>query len=134
MKENAMSANPHAGIVRGVGPDLESRQDWGRLFWLFGSKETPGAEQTFGIVEIAAGRRNALHSHPTCEEVLYVISGACDHRLGEQMIHLEAGSAIRIPRGVPHYARATGSEPLVAAIAFSSPDRTVIVHEDGGQG
>jgi quercetin dioxygenase-like cupin family protein len=129
-----MSEDEHAGIVRGIGPALEVKQDWGRLYWLFGGKETPGAEQTFGIVEIAAGQRNPLHSHPACEEVLYVISGACDHRLGNEMIRLEAGCAIRIPRGVPHYARAIGDAPLVAAIAFSSPDRTVIVHEGEGEG
>jgi quercetin dioxygenase-like cupin family protein len=129
-----MARHETSGTVRSIGPELEQPQDWGRLFWLFGSRETPGAELTFGVVEIEPGQRNALHSHPTCEEVLYVISGACEHRLGDEMIALRAGEAIRIPRGVRHYARAVGAEKLVAAIAFSSPDRTVIVHEEGGEG
>lgn len=83
----------------------------------------PGTEQTLGVVTIYPGKRNALHAHPNCEELLYVLSGECDHKLGDEMFHLTPGSVICIPRGVPHWARCTSTEALVAVISFSSPDR-----------
>jgi quercetin dioxygenase-like cupin family protein len=85
----------------------------------------PGAEQTFGVVTIYQGQRNPLHLHPNCEEVLYVISGGCEHTLGEATYRLTSGMLIRIPRGVPHNARCVSADPLVAVVAFSSPNRLV---------
>lgn len=106
--------------------------DWGEITWLVTGEGMPGAEMTLGLVTILPGRRNPLHSHPNCEEILHVISGSCDHLLGGEMFRLAAGQAIRIPRGVRHWARCLGEEPVVALIAFSSPDRTTENHEDGG--
>ncbi|WP_342363854.1 cupin domain-containing protein [Terrarubrum flagellatum] len=103
--------------------------DWGHLTWLIGAEKMPGAELTVGLVRIEPGKRNPLHSHPNCEEVLYVVSGACEHKLGDDMLNLSPGAAIRIPRGVPHWARCTSAEPLVAVISFSSGDRRTDSHE-----
>ncbi len=96
---------------------------WGQLHWLIGQDQTPGAEQTFGVVTIKPNQRNPLHAHPNCEELLYVVSGECDHKLGDEMYHMTPGSVIRIPRDVPHWAMCTSEEPLVAVISFSAPDR-----------
>lgn len=112
------------------GPDIET--DWGNLTWLVGEREMPGAEQTLGVVVIYPGKRNGLHSHPNCEELLYVMEGECDHKLGDEMIHLSPGSVIRIPRGVKHWALCTSKEPLRAVISFSAPDRKTDNHEGGG--
>ena len=120
------------GPVRRVAEQEVEESDWGQLCWLIGAEEMPGAEQTFGRVTIHPGRRNPLHSHPNCEELLYVLSGECEHKLGEEMFHLTAGSVIRIPRGVEHWARCTGDEPLVAVISFSAPDRRTDTLEGGG--
>ena len=42
---------------------------WGTLTWLCNAKFAPRAMQTLGIAEILPGKRNALHSHPNCEEI-----------------------------------------------------------------
>jgi quercetin dioxygenase-like cupin family protein len=97
--------------------------DWGELVWLVGNEQMPGARQTFGVVTIHPGKRNPLHRHPNCEELLYVLEGEADHRLGDEMYHLRPGDVIRIPQGVPHWARATSDSPVVAIISFSSGDR-----------
>lgn len=97
--------------------------EWGQLCWLVGGKQMPDAEQTFGTCTIYPGKRNPLHAHPNCEELLYVISGECDHKLGHEMFHLTPGSVIRIPRNVPHWAKCTSDEPVRAVISFSAPDR-----------
>lgn len=110
-------------IVRSVSEVELAEMSWGTLVWLVGEKQTPGAEQTMGVVTIKTGQRNPLHLHPNCEELLYVLEGEADHKLGDDMFELKAGDVIRIPRGVPHWAQAKGDSPLVAVISFSAADR-----------
>ncbi|MGR9424243.1 cupin domain-containing protein [Rhizobium leguminosarum] len=105
---------------------------WGELNWKITGDATPGAEMTFGTCRINPGARNQLHSHPDCEEILYVVSGHCEHKLGDTLYRLEAGDAIRIPRNIRHWARALGTEPLFALIMFSSGTRTAVNHEGEG--
>lgn len=107
---------------------------WGELNWKITDQSMPGTEMTFGTCFIAPGQRNALHSHPNCEEFLYVISGSCEHRLGEETVLLGSGDTIRIPRNVRHWAKALGSEPLFALIVFSSGKRQAVSHEEAGVG
>ncbi len=99
----------------------------------------PGAEQTLGVVTIHPGKRNPFHSHPNREELLYVVSGEGEHKLGDEVFHLTPGAVIHIPRGVRRAAcgvrdvddrarraavgEGTSVEPLVAVVSFSSPDR-----------
>ncbi len=129
-----MTEQPHsgtAGIVRRTTEVEPVELDWGRLSWLIGNPHTPGAEQTFGVVTIDPGKRNPLHMHPNCEELLYVIEGEADHKLGDEMFRLRPGDVIRIPRSVPHWARAIGDSPVVAVISFSSADRQTETLEKG---
>ena len=111
------------GVVTGTADQEAIRAAWGEIRWLVGTELMPGAEQTFGVVTIYPDKRNPLHAHPNCEELLYVLTGECDHKLGDDLFHLRPGSVIRIPRGVPHWAHCTSAEPLVAVISFSAPDR-----------
>lgn len=112
-------------------PENIQQMAWGHIRWLVGTTKTPGVEQTFGVVTILPGKHNPLHLHPNCEEILYVLSGECDNRLGEAVYHLTPGTSIQIPRQIPHNAHCTSAEPLVAVISFSSPDRQVINLDDG---
>lgn len=119
-------------VIREVGNGEVASLRWGELSWLVGGREMPGAEQTLGVVTIHPAKRNPLHLHPNCEELLYVLSGECDHKLGDDLFHLTAGTVIRIPRGVPHWARCTSDDPLIAVIAFSSADRQTEALEETG--
>jgi len=96
---------------------------WGWIRWVMNSKLDPDAEMTFGIVQINAAQANPPHVHPNCEEQLYVLSGSCEHWIGEQKVVLKAGDVIRIPRGVPHKARTFDKEAMKAIIVYSSGDR-----------
>jgi quercetin dioxygenase-like cupin family protein len=118
--------------VRSVGEVEPVELSWGTLVWLVGQAQTPGAEQTLGVVTIHPGKRNPLHMHPNCEELLYVLEGEADHKLGDEMFHIKAGDVIRIPRGVPHWAEATGDGPVVAVISFSAGDRRTENLEESG--
>ena len=102
--------------------------EWGHITWLVNAELMPGAEQTLGVVTIEAGSRNPLHMHPNCEELLYVVEGECEHRLGDDYFQLRPGDAIRITRKTWHWARSTGAVPLVAVISFSSGLREAVTH------
>lgn len=106
--------------------------NWGELNWKITEISMAGTEMTFGTCLIRPGERNPLHSHPNCEEFLYVVSGRCEHRLGDDVVTLEPGDTIRIPRNVRHWARALGPDPLFALIMFSSGQRQAVDHEGGG--
>ena len=96
---------------------------WGEIRWLWSGKISPKAQQTFGVVRINPGGKNMAHIHSNCEELLYVLSGECDHWVGDKVYHLKKGMLIFIPQGADHYAVTTGDEPLEAVISYSSPDR-----------
>lgn len=106
---------------------------WGELTWMMGEEQTPGAELTFGCVTIQSGKRNPFHAHPNCEEVLFVLSGTCEHKLGDVTFDMGPGSLVRIPRGVKHWARCTSKEPLKAVIVFSAPDRQTVNYDGDGE-
>jgi quercetin dioxygenase-like cupin family protein len=118
-------------VARGQGGERVST-GWGELNWLITDKAMEGTEMTFGTCFIKPGERNPLHSHPNCEEFLYVVSGSCEHRLDDETVMLGAGDTIRIPRNVKHWARALGSEPVFALIMFSTGKRQAVDHEGGG--
>ncbi len=100
--------------------------DWGKIQWLCGKEIDPDAEMTFGMVYINAGDSNPRHIHPNCEEFIFVLSGECDHSLGDETFHLEPGMMLRIPAGVPHHAVTTTWEPCRMIITYSSGDRQTI--------
>ncbi len=120
-------------LVRSTSDHEGVTTSWGHLSWLLGAGSEPidGVEQTFGVVTINPGQRNPLHMHPNCEELLYVVAGTCDHLLGEDIYQLAPGSVIRVPRGVPHWARCTSADPLTVVVCFSSPDRQTTNLEGG---
>lgn len=100
--------------------------EWGKIAWLYGEEIDPDGKMTFGMVYINAGEANGRHVHPNCEEIIFVLSGECDHSLGDEMFHLKPGMALRIPQGVPHHAKVTSWEPCRMIIAYSAVDRQTI--------
>ena len=89
------------------------KSDWGTLQWVCNDKLMPGSEQTVGLATILPGKRNPLHFHPNCEEVLYVISGQGLQSYDGRTIHLKAGMTIRIPAKVKHNMVNTQRTPMM---------------------
>ena len=103
---------------------------WGTLQWVCSEKLMPGAAQTVGFATILPGKRNPLHYHPNCEEVLYVLAGQGVHSYEGRTILLTTGMTIRIPAKVKHNLVNTGTEPLRALVSFSSGDRRTVFLEE----
>lgn len=102
---------------------------WGVLQWLVNAKLLPGSQQTLGMCEILPGKKNPLHFHPNCEELLYVLAGTCKHSLDDEWVDLRPGDTIRVPVGVKHQLVNTGPVSLHCVIAFSSGDRETVFLE-----
>ena len=105
---------------------VTEEQDWGRLVWMVSGRQGNSTEMTVGRCYIAPGQENPRHYHPNCDEVLHVLQGRIDHRLGGETVPMGPGDTISIPTGTVHNARNTGAEPAVLMIAFSTPDRQVV--------
>lgn len=103
---------------------------WGTIRWLCNDRIDPEAAQTFGLVTIAPGEGNPLHYHPNCEELLFVLSGECNHSFDDQVVRLSTGALIRVPAGVRHNAVNIGTESLQLVVSFSSGDRQTVMVEE----
>ena len=130
MSEKNIIPEAFRAYVTDAGQLPAEEFDWGTLKWLCSGALSPGSLQTVGIAEIRPGKRNTVHYHPNCEEVLYVLSGKGRHSFDERAVDLEPGMTIRIPSGVKHNLANTGSEQLVVLISFSSGDRKTVFLKD----
>lgn len=127
-----IDAKALATLVQSLDKVQQEKHPWGWIRWLMNSKLDPQSAMTFGIVQVNAGQTNPRHIHPNCEELLYVLSGSCEHVLGKQTCVLKAGDVIRIPAGVPHFARTFDKQAMKAVIVYSSGDRQFeLVEEEG---
>lgn len=100
---------------------------FGQLCWHVNAERTPGTGMTLGEVTIAVGQKNPLHVHDNAEEVLYLIEGALEHRVGEETFTMGPGDVVRVPVGVPHDGRNIGDTPARMVVAYNHPQRTFIV-------
>ena len=119
-----------AGTVTDAEQLPVEQSAWGTLQWVCNEKLMPGSAQTVGLATILPGKRNPVHHHPNCEEVLYVIAGQGLHSYDGRTIPLKAGMSIRIPAKVKHNLVNTGTETLRTMISFSSGDRKTVFLEE----
>jgi len=119
----AEKSRPLAARVQSFDKAAEEKSAWGSLRWLISAKLDPPSDITLGDVTINPGQSNPLHLHGNSDEVIYVLSGTCEHRVGKETVILKAGDALRIPPGVPHSARALGQQPMRAVVAYNTGQR-----------
>ncbi|HPD14519.1 MAG TPA: cupin domain-containing protein [Planctomycetota bacterium] len=96
---------------------------WGSLTWLAGRGIGNAQGLTLGRVVIRRGMSNPRHSHPNCEEALYLLRGRLRHTMGDAQVVLEPGDTLVLDAGVPHNATSIGEEDAEMVVAYSSGDR-----------
>lgn len=97
---------------------------WGQITWVHGAEVSGSEELTVGEVIINPGMENPYHSHPNCEEVLFLISGELVHTLGDDEPHrMGPGMSIRASRNIKHNAKCISAEPARMVVAYSSARR-----------
>ena len=112
-------------IRRDVGAAADAT-DFGSVHWAVREGHPAGAEQTIGLATFDAGKSNVEHTHPNCEEVVYVMDGEVEHTLGDQKTILRSGDLIVVPGDVPHRLMNTSGAACKTLIVFSSPDRQFV--------
>lgn len=63
-----------------------------------------------------------LHAHPELGELYYILDGACEVRVGDQVKWVEANTAIYVPVGTPHSLR-TKDQSVKFLLVFPEGDR-----------
>jgi uncharacterized cupin superfamily protein len=62
------------------------------------------------------------HIHTECEEVIFILSGKGEIKIGHETFPMKSGDAIYLPTGIGHIIRNTGKEMMRMACSFSSAD------------
>jgi quercetin dioxygenase-like cupin family protein len=101
-------------------------QDWGRLVWMVSGALGNSKVLTVGRCYIKPGRSNPAHYHPNSDEVLHVVRGHIEHRVGDEWVEMNAGDTISVTLGVIHQARNIGPDESEFLITFNTADRQVI--------
>jgi quercetin dioxygenase-like cupin family protein len=115
-------------VIRAQEADAAAiREEWGSLQWVATEELTMTPGLTLGRVVLKPGACNPRHSHPNCDEVLYVLRGRLRHETNGEIAILEAGDTLAIPAGVPHQAVNIGTEAADTIVAYSSGRREFVL-------
>ena len=117
------------GAFRPVSQVKTIDDGWGTLTWLANETLTGNKGVTLGRVVIRKGQNNPRHSHPTCEEVLYLLKGKLEHSIGDQVVTMQAGDTISVPAGVFHNAVSVGDEDADMIVTYSSGKRDFLLEK-----
>lgn len=113
------------GLTRSPDVVIEP-QPWGQLEWMVSGAIGNSDVLTVGTCRIDPGQQNPVHYHPNSDEVLHVVTGTIEHRVGDEHVPMSAGDTISIPMGMLHNARNVGTEQAVFTIIFDTAHREVI--------
>ena len=103
---------------------------WGWIRWTMNDQLDPNTTMTTGIVYLKPNQTNPMHVHPNSDEILTVVEGMLEHRLGEGWVKMGPGDTIRIPKGAKHNAR-TGKQPCKVFVVYNTGQRQFVpVEED----
>jgi quercetin dioxygenase-like cupin family protein len=94
--------------------------EWGGVKWVTNNDLAPGCEQSFGLVHILPGKTNPEHWHTAAEEIVFMLQGECDVRLGDRDLKIGPGQTLYIPQGVKHEVANKGWEPVLYVCSFSA--------------
>ena len=112
----------------------EVTYDWGAVKWVANREIAPGCEQSFGLVHILPGKINPAHCHTAAEEIVFMLRGECDVRVGDREMTVRAGQTLVIPQGVMHEVGNSGWEPVVYVCSFSASIRGTMFDDPSAPG
>ena len=99
------------------------KEDWGSLNWLADKSLNNSPDLTLGRVTIKKGHSSPRHSHPNCDEVLYLLKGQLKQVIGGQTFLMEPGDTAVAPANVSHLTVNIGDEDADIILAYSSGER-----------
>ena len=75
---------------------------WTLEEWLCRSDVVPNRELLMVRANMEPGRSHPFHTHPTREEIIYVLSGRAEQWIGREHRILGPGEMVLIPKGEVH--------------------------------
>ncbi len=96
--------------------------DWGRIQWMSEPRVTGSQRMAAGIVTLEVGKGHERHTHPSEEEILFVLEGEGTQMVdvdGEERRQVSPGTMIHLPPGAYHSTVNTGSKPMKIFVVYS---------------
>jgi quercetin dioxygenase-like cupin family protein len=98
-----------------------------------------GIDFTIKAGELGQGRQLAIieyttrrgeeppdHTHPTEDEIFYVLQGALTFRCGEETFELENSGVVFLPRGIPHgYTIRSEGDVRLLVVTAPAPENAI---------
>jgi len=109
---------------------------WTLEEWLCRSDIVPNNELLMVRANMEPGRSHPFHTHPTREEIIYVLSGRAEQWIGREHRVLGPGEMVLVPKGEVHgtynpfrerlvflaiLAPATAADPAVVDVSSQEP-------------
>lgn len=102
--------------------DIDGIKLPGRLWKKLIEPESSGCQNMiFGLVTFPPGSDPGTHKHESEEEIIYVVSGRGETKVGDDIYPLEPGVSVFTEPGIEHGVKTLGDEPLVLISVFSPP-------------
>ncbi|MEV1175085.1 cupin domain-containing protein [Nonomuraea sp. NPDC049784] len=97
-----------------------NRRRGGDIRVVLSPKTVASTSGFMGTLTLAPGEYVAEHYHPHSEEFLFVVRGRLTARIdGTQLIEVEAGEGLMVPKGLPHRVWNDGEEEVYAIFHLS---------------
>jgi len=103
---------------------VDFQSPWTLEEWLCRSDVVPNEELLMVRANMEAGFSHPFHTHPTREEIIYILSGRAEQWIGREHRVLSPGEMVLIPKGEPHGTYNPFRERLVF-LAILSPAKAV---------
>ena len=100
-----------------------TREEWGTMEWLADGATQTGLGLSLARMTVLPGKTSPAHRHPNCHEVIHILSGVIDQRLGETWTEHKSGETITALSGTVHQTRCTSPVPAILMIAYSDGSR-----------
>jgi len=89
----------------------------------------PKAGVSLARMTVAVGVTSESHHHTNCTEIIHVLEGEVEQRIGDKWEKFRAGETCLIPIGASHQTRNIGDCRAVMMIAYSAGQRDYIKEE-----
>lgn len=98
--------------------ELEGR----RMYMLITPETVKSDNISMVLIKVKQGQTvRPCHSHPTSEEIIYIIQGEGEAWIDGEISVFKVGTAIVFPRGTKHMIRNIGNSELEVLCVFSPP-------------
>ncbi len=81
---------------------VDFKSPWTLEEWLCRSDVVPNKELLMVRANMEAGDSHPFHTHPTREEIIYILSGRAEQWIGKEHRILGPGEMVLIPKGEVH--------------------------------